>query len=149
MMVIRRTKSSAILHFPTRASEWATSIILLNWGLAIFATKGEILGGNLAKLLNLMSPTKWAILFTSIGLIRLLLLIINGSLKRSSHYRAVFSFISCFIWFQVVYTFAVSDVISTALTVYPVLLVLDFYNAYRTTAEARITDEGYKDVGRS
>ena len=137
-----------VLHFPSRASEWATSIILLTWSVLIYLSEGEALGRAYSSLTALATPITWAIIFSILSVARICLLIINGKLYRSAHYRAVCSFLSCFAWFQITIAYLGAESISMALAVYPVLLALDFYNAFRTAIEARITDEGLKDGRR-
>lgn len=134
-----------MIHFPSRASEWATSIILLNWAILIYLSEGEALGRAFGSMTTLAEPITWAIMFSALAVIRICLLIINGKLYRSAHYRAIGSFLSCFAWFQITIAYLGAETITMALAVYPVLLALDFYNAFRTAIEARITDEGLKD----
>lgn len=131
-------------HFPPKASEYATSVILLNWSIIIWFTDGyNHFYGSMNK------PMVWSFLFGTMSVLRLIVLYINGNLRRSPHLRSAFSFLTCFAWFQITLAFLAADSVTTGLGVYPVLLGLDFYNAYRTAVEARITDEGYKDAGNS
>lgn len=68
-------------------------------------------------------------------------------MSRSPHLRSGFSFLCCIAWFQIIMSFLDSGVLTTAFAVYPVLMALDFYNAYRIAIEARIIDESLKDAG--
>lgn len=144
-MVFNRTKQVAY-HFPSRASEWFGAIVLLNWGLMIYWSDGAVLHAC-SDMLSIMNETSWYAAFIALGTLRIALLIINGTLRRSPHFRSIASFLSCFAWFQITLAFVNSSPVSTALSVYPVLLALDFYNTYRTLVEARILDEGYKNAG--
>lgn len=136
--------SKAIPHFPPRISEWTTAAILFNWSILVYATNGEIL---LPEYINMQYPLVWGVAFLILSMLRMAVLYINGRLRRSPHLRSGLSFLSCFAWFQITLAFIGAGALTTALAVYPVLLFLDFYNAYRIAIEARITDEGYRDAG--
>lgn len=137
--MIVETARKAILHFPSRASEWATSIILLNWALLSYYSIG-----------NGFAPDgifMWAVAFGILSVVRLIVLYVNGNLRLSPHYRSGLSFLSCFAWFQITLGAVSGPVIyPTDLAAFPVLLALDFYNAYHVAIEARITDESYKNA---
>lgn len=136
-----------IYHFPSRASEWAAALITLNWGVLAMNTNGEIIQNSAPQLIHILPVQAWGAIFLIVGALRLAVLIINGALRRSPHFRSASAFIGCFLWFQITMAFLNDSEISTALAVYPVLLAIDFYNAYRIAIEARITDEGYKHAG--
>ncbi len=132
-----------VYHFPPKASEFTTSIILLLWSLIVF-TGGEALS---TAYQTISSVRTWAFLFGVLSVFRIAILCINGNLRRSPHFRSVLSLITCFAWFQITIAFIESETLSTGLAVYPVLLLLDFYNGFRIAVEARITDESYKNAG--
>lgn len=134
-------------HFPTRASEWATSLILFGWATLTYLTNGKSMTGAYDAMTNVMDATTWAAMFMILSGIRIMLLIINGALKRSPHLRSAFSFLSCFAWFQITMAFSSTEMLTNDLAAYPVLLALDFYNAYRIAIEARLADEGLKRNG--
>lgn len=129
-------------HFPPKASEYATTTILLLWCLIMSLSTGQ------SPIYAGMGNQKlWVVVFGGLSVFRLLVLYINGNLRHSPHLRAVLALLTCFAWFQLTLTFLSAEFISTALAVYPVLLALDFYNGYRIAVEARITDESYKNAG--
>lgn len=135
-----RTKS-LIEHFPSRASEWAAAAILFLWSMIVYTTQGSALEG---QQLNLSNPIMWSAIFMALAGIRITILYINGALRRSPHFRSGLAFLSCFAWFQIVIASVNVEQLTTDLAVYPILLALDFYNAYHIAVEARITDEGFK-----
>lgn len=142
----RHTTRQLFYHFPSRASEWAAAFITLNWGLLALNTEGKVIENSAPQLLNFLSPMIWGVIFFLMGAVRLAILIINGALRRSPHLRSASAFVGCFLWFQITMAFLNGVEITTALAVYPVLLAIDFYNAYRIAIEARITDEGFKNA---
>lgn len=131
-----------IYHFRPRISEYVTSIILLNWSLIVWLSGGAALG---IKNESISNPMVWAFMFGMLSFVRILILYINGALRRSPHLRSLLSFFTCFAWFQLTVLHFTTDHVTTGAGVYPVLLLLDFYNAYRIAVEARVTDEGYKN----
>lgn len=146
-MLLNTTRSMAF-HFPSRASEWATTFVMFNWGFILYITSGDE-GDEVVHPIETMerifTAESWGIIFMVLSFIRFLVLLINGALRHSPHFRSALAFIACFGWFQINLAFLGTERLSTALAVYPVLLILDFYNAYRIAVEARITDEGIKN----
>lgn len=142
--MINNRSGQMVVHFAPRASEWTTSVILFLWSAIVLYTEGRAPQAIYAEMFNL---TAWAMIFGVVSAIRMIILYVNGALRRSPHLRSGFSFISCFAWFQITIYFFGAATLTTALAVYPVLLILDFYNAYRIAVEARITDESYNDAG--
>lgn len=131
-----------IYHFPPKASELTTALVLFLWSVIILYI-GE--DPYVYAVMNNLSV--WATLFGILSAVRIAVLYINGALRRSPHLRAILSLLSCFAWFQITLAFLATEQITTGLAVYPVLLALDFYNGYRIAVEARITDESYKNAG--
>jgi hypothetical protein len=123
-------------------SEYVTSVILLNWSVIVWFSKGDALSTQNKSVDNALT---WAFIFGILSFVRILILYVNGALRRSPHLRSGLSFFTCFAWFQLTVIHFTSDHVTTGAGIYPVLLALDFYNAYRIAIEARITDEGYKD----
>lgn len=140
-MIVVRLADGIKEHFPARASEWALALILVNWGYVLllpgdsFIRSGNTLGSFMTE-----SMWGWACLF--MGFSRLIALFVNGTFKgfrHSPHVRAIMSFLSCGFWFMI--TIGLMQTSSTGLAVYPVLLLLDYYNAARASRDARLVDE--------
>ncbi|WP_129505151.1 hypothetical protein [Bosea sp. Tri-54] len=100
-----------------------------------------------------MSEDAWGKLAIAIGTFRLLALIINGTFARtwygrwSPHVRALASFLTCFLWFQISFGLFNSDAATTGLAVYPGLLVLDAMNIVAATRDAASMDKAVADDG--
>ncbi len=52
---------------------------------------------------------------------------------------------SCFFWLQIALSFYAGNPTGQGMAVYPVLLVLDFFNAYRASRDAWVSDEGMRN----
>jgi hypothetical protein len=141
-------------HFPARRSEWVLAGILIAWGW-ILMKPTESCGGNpaWAQMAAMMSEHGWGKLAIAIGVFRLLALIINGTFSRtwygrwSPHVRALASFLTCFLWFQISFGLWNSDAATTGLAVYPGLLVLDAMNIVAATRDAASMDKAVADDG--
>lgn len=139
-------------HFPARRSEWVLAFMMLAWG-QILLMPGEVFSTSpaWAQMSLYMSEHSWGLLATSVGSFRLLALIINGTFattwygRWSPHVRALASFLSCFIWFQITFGLLNSNAATTGLAVYPGLLVLDAMNIVAASKDAAGMDKAVAD----
>lgn len=76
----------------------------------------------------------WAFLFLTIGLIRLIILLINGAYWRTPHFRAVTAFLSAGVWFLLTIGFIRNGSVLAAIL--PWVFLLDAYNIKRASREA-------------
>jgi len=131
--------------FAVRASEWALSLMLLNWSIVLFASPELFVDRpSYAPLASIMKQETWATICFVAGAGRLIVLLINGSWRRTPHLRASGAFIACFFWFQITLGFAQAETWATGMAIYPVLLALDAYNVIRAITDAAITDNHFK-----
>lgn len=139
-------------HFPARRSEWVLAGILVVWG-SILIGPDETFSGNRAwsQMVAIMPESSWGWFAICVGAFRLLALIINGTFSRtwygrwSPHVRALASFLTCFLWFQISFGLWNSDAATTGLAVYPGLLVLDAMNIVAATRDAASMDKAVSD----
>jgi hypothetical protein len=75
------------------------------------------------------------------GLVRLMILLINGAWRRSPHGRAVTAFLCCFFWTQIVLSFA--PTFGFAFVMACGWLGADVINVMRAMRDARTVDEAY------
>ncbi|NMG39786.1 hypothetical protein GRZ55_11080 [Chelativorans sp. ZYF759] len=147
-MIFAHITKSLRETFPGRASEWALSLILLNWGIILLLNPLLFSSPSYRPLAGLAYPENWSIFCMVAGGGRLLVLAINGAWRRSPHMRAAGAFVTCFFWFQISIGFLQAGTWSTGLAVYPVLLLLDSYNVIRAMGEAAISDAAGKRAKR-
>lgn len=133
-------------HLPARASEWALGAILFNWGWILLLPRETFSREAYALMLAVMPENAWGAGCLLLGAVRLLALVVNGTFastaysRFSPHVRTGMSVLSCFFWLQIVLSFALAPA-GTGMAVYPVLLVLDLYCAYRASRDAQHSDE--------
>lgn len=139
-------------HFPARRSEWVLACVMVAWGWILLAPTQTFAGSAAwAQMAAMMHETTWGRLAIGIGAFRLLALIINGTFSRtwygrwSPHVRALASFLSCFLWFQISFGLLAADVATTGLAVYPGLLALDAMNIVAATKDAAGMDKAVSD----
>lgn len=91
-------------HFTVRRSEWGSAFGLAYVGIA-FATPGNTLDiANLRNLSAIMPEGAWAALCLTLGLVRLIVLTLNGTFAHtkyghySPHVRAATAFVGCMVW---------------------------------------------------
>jgi len=150
-MIVVRVARGITDHFPARASEWALSLVLLNWGWTLMLP-GSVFGTSSAfvEMAKWASEPVWGWACFLMGGIRFVALFVNGtfpSFRFSPHVRSLMSFFSCAFWFTISFGILQANVPTTGLAVYPVLLLLDMYNAYRAAGDARDADEASKNAG--
>ena len=149
-MILDHLARSLRETFPARASEWALGAMLFNWSvvLSLNPTLFEE-GRSYSELARWMSQDAWVWLCLAVGGARLLVLAINGAWRRSPHARAIAAFVSCFFWFQITLGMIGAGTWSTGLAIYPVLFMLDAFNAIRSMGEAGFSDAIHKRVGKN
>jgi heme exporter protein D len=139
-------------HFPARRSEWVLACIMVAWGwILLKPTTVFASHPSWSQMAAMMDEATWGWLAIAIGSFRLLALIVNGTFARtwygrwSPHVRALASFLSCFLWFQISFGLWASDAATTGLAVYPGLLVLDAMNIVAASKDAASMDKAVAD----
>lgn len=135
-MIINHTWSSLNQTFEARASEWALAAITLCLGLVCLLNLELFDNINYQYMKSWANQEIWGSIFVMIGALRLTVLFINGGYWRTPHFRSMFAFACCFLWFQLSLAFMSNFGFSIA--IYPWLFFLDAYNALRAGREAGI-----------
>lgn len=150
-MLILRIANGVIDHFPVRRSEWISSFVMIGWGL-VLALDGRPLYGNWSYLSISLSETAWWGMCISLGVLRLIILTINGTFPQSwygrwsPHSRIAISLLCTLMWLQLVLAGMKADVWSTGVVAYAGYFVSDMLNTWSSAAEARELDKGRKNV---
>lgn len=128
--------------FPARASEWALALVLLNSAAVLTLNDTLFLdsASSYRALAAIATQDTWALLCLLAGLLRFVMLAVNGMWRRSPHLRALGAFMSCFFWFLISYGFFHTGTIALVTAVFPVLLLLDSYNVVRALGEGAVSD---------
>ena len=150
-MIIVRMIKGIKTHFPSRIAEWFLSVALINWGLILMRTE-EVFTKykTFTGLQNIADESTWAIFAFIVGLIRLVALAINGTFygtwysRFSPHIRGVMSFLSCFCWVQITYSFLIITPLSPSVAIYATLVVVDMFCMATAWTEAGRNDKQVK-----
>lgn len=130
-------------RFPGRALEWFTSLVLTTCGfiLLLQQTPPLFTRDYFAPMAELFSQIVWGEWALLVGLIRLIFLVINGAMPRTSSYLRMFgAFLSLFFWFTMSYGLAAHDYVSLGLATYPWLFLGDLYSVHRASTDMRLAD---------
>lgn len=128
-------------HFPARFPEWMNSGVMATWGIYMILHPDIFTNPTTAQMFAGMSEMTWGLGYPPsslwgvtallVGLIRGGALFINGAYTRTPMIRLAASFLSAFIWAQVVIAFVKTGVPNTGLVVYSWLVIADLASAYR------------------
>lgn len=125
--------------FPLRVTEWALALILFNWGVILSLHPGAFWARPYFSNLQAIAPQGWwAAVCLGLGIARLAALAVNGAWMPTPFIRAVTAFLTCWIWMQISFGLSRNELPSLGLATYPVFLLLDVYNVYRASADARV-----------
>lgn len=140
-MIIRSLRQ----HWPARKMEWLMSGVLVAWGWYVLMHPGLFTDSATAKLFSGMASISepiteypallWGGSAFVVGLARGIALFVNGAWTRTPLVRVVASFISMFIFTQIVIGLWQSGVPNTGLVVYPWFVVADLLSAYRAAVD--------------
>lgn len=141
-------------HFPARRSEWVLAFVMMVWGYILLRPEPTFTNSVAwSQMTAIWSEQVWGWLAVSIGGFRVAALVINGTFSNSwygrwsPHVRAVASFLSCFLWFQIVFGLIGSGAVTTGLAVYPGLFILDAMNIVAASKDAAGMDRAVSDGG--
>ena len=128
-----------VSHVHPRFMEWYVAIQLLMWGIILLGPSDVYTSGHAFDVLaRLISEESLGVIMFVLGSIRVLALIVNGSVPRLTPIvRIVGAFIGCFVWFCISVSFAESGVFSTWIAAWPMAFIAEFANLYRGARDAR------------
>lgn len=141
-------------HFPARWPEWYMSALSFAWGAyvalhpEIFTQpqSREVLAGLVQMAGSFPPASVWGLSAVTLGLIRAAALFINGSYTRTPMVRLLMSFLSAFVWTQVVIGLLKTGVPNMGLVVYSGLVVMDIVSAYRAATDTVFAEKLRHDI---
>lgn len=160
-MMIRELRK----HWPARKLEWIMGFFLLSWGYYTL-THPEIFShpatavttAYMRQMVDFISPYPalvWGGAATTVALLRLMALLVNGSWTRTPLLRLLSAGLSVFIIAQIWIGLSRSGVSNWGMVVYPCLVLADTLSGYRIAvdmihAEAqRVLDKGERSSARA
>lgn len=128
-------------HFPARATEWMLALMKASWGV-VLSLPVDLFGTNpyLAGLAQTAPQRVWGAIALFAGTVHLSALWVNGTRRKSPHWRALCSGIGALFWFQVTLGMYATGLISPGWAVYPYLFAFSVYNVARAMGDAAASD---------
>lgn len=135
-------------HFPGRALEWAGGLMMLPWGIYVFTHPTLFTDPRISTVFEGLAQAawfwpphvSWGLFAVTVASIRLVALYVNGTRPVASpRIRLFASFLSAFVWTQVLVGMIKADVPNTGLVLYTGLICADIYSAARATRDVVLT----------
>jgi hypothetical protein len=134
-------------HFKVRITDWLLSAILLSWGFALFAVNPQVWAmPTFSGLSSITTQMHWALATTTVALVRLTALFVNGAVRRSPHLRGAGAFLSVFVWYQLSLGVLYGDLVGPGVAIFPWLALADIFNVYCAMRDARTSDDRARRV---
>lgn len=132
MLIVRFTK-----HFKARRSEWLLAAVLTAIGFSYLTTPGLFDRSPLFDTMKVIMPQpRWGEAFAGIGVMRLVMLWINGSWSISPYFRTVGAFVSGILWLVLLLSQSFADTPPQTRWVWLVFLIFDMVNASDAARDA-------------
>lgn len=152
-VVVRRVAHGVTDHFHTRLAEWGSAVSLFLWGV-LLSSPNDIFARSptYSSMETYMTQHQWSALCLTVGSIRLFALLINGTFRQfkwSPHLRALTSFLSIFVWAQLLWGMLLSGNITSVVCMYPVSIAVDLFNTIYAVGEAAKVDAKRNKDARS
>lgn len=147
-MIVVRVARGIREHFPARASEWGFAWLLIYCGW-LFWNRPDMFASSLAYagLARMADEQAWSLGCVTVGSLRLLALIVNGTFaatwygRWSAHVRGACAFLSCGVWFPLFFGLLPTGRPLGLLHGYvAIVLLIDFYNIRRVWSDAGAGD---------
>lgn len=141
---------SMLKSLDNKLSEWGSTLLMLVWSYVLWTIPNLWLIGPYRSLGTefIIAQNAFMYVCLGVGVFRLVILTVNGTISKSPHLRTAGALISCVIWLQVWSAFRSQDVLIS--TTYAVICLTDFIAMIRAARDSRIYDEialGEKDGG--
>jgi heme exporter protein D len=137
-------------HFSTRFGEWVGGFGLLLWGLLCLSN--EAIFKTVPVFISMAEDAPyyvWGGLAASVGILRIVFLIINGTWKRSAHLRAIGAGLSALVLATVFFGYAGSEYPPPSLGLIFPLLALDLKSLWSAAGEAKHSDLEHYDSSKN
>ncbi|KQY20799.1 hypothetical protein [Rhizobium sp. Root483D2] len=143
-MLITHIRQNFAASFYPRRSEWIAAFTLFGTGWMLSANPDLMATAKTQayNLLQMIAPQPvWSVVLMVFAFARLLVLLVNGAWRRSPYMRAAMAFLSCFLWTQIVLSFAQTFGFAFILAVG--FLGMDMLNIMCAMGDARSIDHAH------
>jgi hypothetical protein len=124
--------------FRLRRTEWIAAAQCFIWGFVLLLPLDTFAGPTFSILASWASENVFGIIMLIAGALRLTGLIINGARQRVTPWmRLGGALIGCFIFSAISLGYAATGSVGVWLAAWPVVAVVEFFNIWDTTRDAR------------
>jgi hypothetical protein len=127
--------------WPYRRSEWMLALITLAVGIVWGVNAPLFEQPNYTTMRRVMDREAWAAWALVVGAVRLTALYINGAWRPSPHFRALGSFLTCFLWMSLFLGAASAEVVAVTVGIWPIFFLFDAFAVLDAAKDARIADD--------
>jgi uncharacterized membrane protein YdcZ (DUF606 family) len=131
-------------HFPVRATEWMMALMKVSWGFLLLLPFPTFESPFMAAMQQMASQTTWGWIAFVAGTIHMTALYVNGTKRKSPHWRAACSAIGTLFWFQVCLGIYGTGIVNTGMAIYPWLFIFSVRNVVAAMRDARRSDDQFK-----
>lgn len=124
-------------HFRIRRSEWLLACCMVALGLAYLLSPGMFESPYFSTMASIMPQKAWGTVVLSTGIMRLVMLWINGSWHVSPYFRAAGCILAGFLWLVLFVSFATSDGLVQSVGLWLTFFAFDCCAAHDAAADAR------------
>jgi hypothetical protein len=153
MLVLKHIHDNFAEAFFPRRSEWvaATLLLVLGWMISVKVDLMAVATPAHGMAAFIAPQWVWSSCLIVFALARLIILLINGTWRRSPHARGITAFLSCFFWAQLTLYFILSrDPLFAPFFILPgSWLVTDMLNIQYAFRDARTVDHLYAVRGKT
>lgn len=140
MMILRLDDFAR--HFKARRTEWLLAFVAFALGVSYLSTPDLFKAPTFGPMALIMSQAAWGWAVTSVALVRVTMLWINGRWHVSPYFRAAGAFLCGLLWFTLWATQSFSLAPPQSRWIWLVLLVFDLLNAGDAAFDAGVTRQG-------
>lgn len=135
--------------FRERMPEWVVAVGMTTWGLTTL-NSGDLFTTSkfFHPLLLVMNQTEWGVMALTVGLARLLFLVINGAWRPSAHIRAVGCILGAMLWSNLLIATLSLEWLTPTVAMPATLLFIDIISLWFAAGDAKLADLLAKDRNR-
>lgn len=130
-------------HIQDRSTEWLSGMVMISWGWTLFLPGDTLAGPAFAAFRRFdFTEETWAGVFLGAGVLRLVMLFINGRWPKTPLFRMVLSAFGATSWLHVSFLLYQSHVqaagpMGTGPGVYAILALFDLISVFRASVDVR------------
>jgi hypothetical protein len=127
--------------FRERLPEWISSITLLMWGLMVLFEPATLWHRDFFEAMaTIASQTIWGLVATTVAIVKLLSLTVNGAWRPTAHFRAIGAFSSIMIWATLLISFVALTWNPPTIALIAGVLLTDLFALWFAAGDAKLAD---------